>query len=175
MVDAAQNTNNTNIMSIIQQEKLTGPNFTNWLNRNCLKQLKHSTLANSRMDKKKPQGEKGKDKGKNNLAFASKAKISPPPKRDNLAKDPIYYHCKEVGHWRRNNPSYHAELKKRKNASVASTLGLRESRKLKHEALSLYIENRMCAAVEAIRSFDVIIPSGLVITVTRGVVSISRL
>ncbi|GJY54317.1 hypothetical protein Tco_0445981 [Tanacetum coccineum] len=30
MVVAAQNTNNTTIRSILQQEKLTGPNFTNW-------------------------------------------------------------------------------------------------------------------------------------------------
>nr|GEY17088.1 hypothetical protein [Tanacetum cinerariifolium]GEY29192.1 hypothetical protein [Tanacetum cinerariifolium]GEY29198.1 hypothetical protein [Tanacetum cinerariifolium] len=33
-------------------------------------------------DKKKPQGAKGKDKGKNKLAYAPKAKISLPPKRD---------------------------------------------------------------------------------------------
>nr|GFC73854.1 hypothetical protein [Tanacetum cinerariifolium] len=38
-------------------------------------------------DKKKPQGEKGKNKVKNKLAYASKAKISLPPKRDNLTKD----------------------------------------------------------------------------------------
>ncbi|GJT17261.1 hypothetical protein Tco_0875967 [Tanacetum coccineum] len=30
MAAAAQNTNNTTIRSILQQEKLTGPNFTNW-------------------------------------------------------------------------------------------------------------------------------------------------
>ncbi|GKE04712.1 hypothetical protein Tco_1396730 [Tanacetum coccineum] len=62
--------------------------------------------------------------------------------------------------------------------------GLRRSRKLKHKALSLYMGNGMRAAVEAIRSFDLILPSGLIIvldnchfalTVTRGVVSISRL
>ncbi|GKB77793.1 zinc finger, CCHC-type containing protein [Tanacetum coccineum] len=139
-------------------------------------------------DKKKPQGAK--------------------------AKDSICHHCKEVGHWRRNCPSYHAKLKKRKNASVASTSsiftielyafpnktwvydmscgihicntsqGLRESRKLKHGALSLYMGNGMRATVKAIGSFDLILPSGLIIvldnchfapTVTRGVVSISRL
>ncbi|GKD22237.1 zinc finger, CCHC-type containing protein [Tanacetum coccineum] len=165
-------------------------------------------------DKKKPQGAKGKAKGKNKLAYAPKTKIPPPPKRDNPAKDSICHHCKEVGHWRRNCPSYHAELKKRKNASEASTSGiftielyafsnntwvydtgygthicntsqgLRGSRKLKHGALSLYMGNGMRAAVEAIRSFDLILPSGLIIvldnchfapTVTRGVVSISRL
>ncbi|GKC90255.1 zinc finger, CCHC-type containing protein, partial [Tanacetum coccineum] len=68
-------------------------------------------------DKKKPQGAKGKAKGKNKLAYAFKTKIPPPPKRDNPAKDSICHHCKEVGHWRRNCPSYHAELNKRKNAS----------------------------------------------------------
>ncbi|GJX10745.1 retrotransposon protein, putative, ty1-copia subclass [Tanacetum coccineum] len=141
-------------------------------------------------------------------------KIIPPPKRDNTAKDSVCHHCKEVGHWSRNCPSYQAELKKRKNASVASTSGiftielytfpnktyvydtgcgthicntsqgLRESRKLKHEALSLYMGNEMRAAVEAIGSFDLILPSGLIIildnyhfapSVTRGVVLISRL
>ncbi|GKC61585.1 hypothetical protein Tco_1089183 [Tanacetum coccineum] len=30
MAVAAQNTNNTTIRSILQQEKLTGPNFTKW-------------------------------------------------------------------------------------------------------------------------------------------------
>ncbi|GJS44551.1 hypothetical protein Tco_0594672 [Tanacetum coccineum] len=113
------------------------------------------------------KGTKGKDKGKNNLAYDPKPKILPPPKRDNLAKDSVYHHCKEVGHWRINCLSYQAELKKRKNASMASTSGiftielyvfsnktwvydtgcgthicntlqgLRESRKLKHGALSL--------------------------------------
>ncbi|GJS56352.1 retrotransposon protein, putative, ty1-copia subclass [Tanacetum coccineum] len=121
---------------------------------------------------------------------------------------------REVGHWRRNCPSYQAELKKRKNASMASTSGiftielyafpnktwvydtscgthicntlqgLRESRKLKHGALSLYMGNGMRATIEAIRSFDLIIPSGLIIvldnchfvpSVTMGVVSISHL
>ncbi|GKB31622.1 retrotransposon protein, putative, ty1-copia subclass [Tanacetum coccineum] len=88
------------------------------------------------------KGAKGKAKGKNKLAYAPKTKISPPPKRDNSAKGSICHHCKEVGHWRRNCPSYHAELKKRKNASVASTSGLRESRKLKHGALSLHINKK---------------------------------
>ncbi|GJR14687.1 retrotransposon protein, putative, ty1-copia subclass [Tanacetum coccineum] len=160
------------------------------------------------------KGAKGKAKGKNKLAYAPKTKILPLPKRDNPAKDSICHHYKEVSHWRRNYPSYHAELKKRKNASVASTSGiftiklydfpnntwvydtgcrthicntsqgLRESKKLKHGALSMYMGNGMRAAVEAIRSFDLILPSGLIIvldnchfapTITRGVVSISRL
>ncbi|GJU99467.1 zinc finger, CCHC-type containing protein [Tanacetum coccineum] len=142
------------------------------------------------------------------------AQDPPPHKRDNLAKDSICHHCKEVGHWKRNCPSYQDELKKRKNVSIASTLsiftielyafpnktwvydmgfgthicntsqGLRGSRKLKHGALSLYMGNGMRAAVEAIGSFDLVLPSGLIIvlnnchfapTITRGVVSIFRL
>ncbi|GJY69224.1 zinc finger, CCHC-type containing protein [Tanacetum coccineum] len=165
-------------------------------------------------DKKKPQGAKGKAKGKNKLAYAPKTKIPLPPKSDNLAKDSICHHCKEVGHWRRNYPSYHVELKKRKNAGEASNSGIftikccaisnnawvydtgygthicntsqgfRRSKKLKHGALHLYMGNGMCAAVEAIGSFDLILSSGLIIvldnchyalTVTRGVVLISRL
>ncbi|GKD22516.1 hypothetical protein Tco_1224219 [Tanacetum coccineum] len=47
-------------------------------------------------DKKKLKGEKGKDKGKNKLAYAPKPKISPPSKRDNPTKDSVCHHCKEV-------------------------------------------------------------------------------
>nr|GEV76097.1 hypothetical protein [Tanacetum cinerariifolium] len=101
-------------------------------------------------DKKKPQGAKGKDKGKNKLAYAPKPKISPPPKRDNPKKDS----------------------------------GLEGSKNLKHKALSLYVGNGMRTAIEAIGSFDLVLPSGLIIvldnchfapTITSGVVSISCL
>nr|GEU46905.1 hypothetical protein [Tanacetum cinerariifolium] len=78
-------------------------------------------------DRMKPQGVKGKAKGKNKLAYAPKTKIPSPNKRDNLAKDSICHHFKE---------------------------GLRGSKKLKHGALSLYMGNEMCAAVKAIKSFD---------------------
>ncbi|GKF21030.1 zinc finger, CCHC-type containing protein, partial [Tanacetum coccineum] len=62
-------------------------------------------------------------KGKTKLAYAPKPKISPPPKRDNPAKESVCHHCHEVGHQRRNCSFYHAELKKRKNASIASISG----------------------------------------------------
>ncbi|GKE73901.1 zinc finger, CCHC-type containing protein [Tanacetum coccineum] len=108
-------------------------------------------------DKKKPRGTRGKDKGKNKLAYDLKPKIPPSPKRDNPVRDSVCHHCKE---------------------------GLRESRKLKHGALSLYIGNGMRATVKAIGSFDLILISGLIIvldnyhfapSVTRGVVSIAYL
>ncbi|GJT70419.1 retrotransposon protein, putative, ty1-copia subclass [Tanacetum coccineum] len=84
-------------------------------------------------DKKNPRGAKSKDKGNNKLAYGPKPKISPPPKRDNPER------------------------------TLSTTTAKRESRKLKHEALSLYMGNGMRAVVEAIRSFDLILPSGLII------------
>ncbi|GKA60929.1 retrotransposon protein, putative, ty1-copia subclass [Tanacetum coccineum] len=62
--------------------------------------------------------------------------------------------------------------------------GLRGARKLKQEALYLYVGNGVHAQVEAIGSYDLILPNGLVIyldnchyepTITGGVVSVSRL
>ncbi|GJS87004.1 NIN-like protein [Tanacetum coccineum] len=62
--------------------------------------------------------------------------------------------------------------------------GFRIERKLKQGALYLYMGNEVRAQVEAIGSFDLVLPNGLVIcldnchyapTITRGVVSVSRL
>ncbi|GKB78782.1 retrotransposon protein, putative, ty1-copia subclass [Tanacetum coccineum] len=61
--------------------------------------------------------------------------------------------------------------------------GFRIERKLKQGALYLYVGNRVRAQVEAIGSFDLVLPNGLVIcldnchyapTITRGVVSVSK-
>ncbi|GKD33475.1 hypothetical protein Tco_1248984 [Tanacetum coccineum] len=87
-------------------------------------------------DNNKPQGAKGKGKGKRKLPYTPKPKIPPPPKRYNLEKDSICHHYKE---------------------------GLRRSRKLKHGVLNLYMGNGMRATIEAIRSCDLILPSGLII------------
>nr|GEX96925.1 retrotransposon protein, putative, Ty1-copia subclass [Tanacetum cinerariifolium] len=86
-------------------------------------------------DKKKPQGVNSKDKRMNKLAYAPKPKILLPPKRDNPSKGFIYHHCKE---------------------------GLRGSRKLRHKALSLYVGNGMHATIKAIKSFDLVLPTGLI-------------
>ncbi|GJS50476.1 retrotransposon protein, putative, ty1-copia subclass [Tanacetum coccineum] len=65
-----------------------------------------------------------------------------------------------------------------------TTQGLRGSRKLKPGALSLYVGDGHRAAVEAIGTFHLELPSGLVIvlnnchyapSITRGVISVSRL
>ncbi|GJR03257.1 zinc finger, CCHC-type containing protein [Tanacetum coccineum] len=65
-----------------------------------------------------------------------------------------------------------------------STQGLRGSRKLKPGALSLYVGDGHRAAVEAIGSYHLCLPSGLVLvlhnyhyapSITRGIISVSRL
>ncbi|GJX56216.1 hypothetical protein Tco_0286113 [Tanacetum coccineum] len=55
---------------------------------------------------------------------------------------------------------YPAELKKEKNTSVASTSGIKGSRKLKHRALNLYMGNGMRATIEASGSFELVLASG---------------
>ncbi|GJR77767.1 hypothetical protein Tco_0090132 [Tanacetum coccineum] len=118
-------------------------------------------------EKNKPQGDKGKDKGKTKLVYSLKPKIPPPPKRDNMAKDSICHQCKEVG-------IFTIELYAFSNKSWVydmgcgthicnTSQGLRKSINLKHGALSLYVSNGMRVAVKAIGSFDLILPSDLVI------------
>ncbi|GJY42316.1 retrotransposon protein, putative, ty1-copia subclass, partial [Tanacetum coccineum] len=87
--------------------------------------------------------------------------------------------AREVGHWKRNCPVYLAELlKKKKQVGTASSSG---ARKPEQGALYLYVGNGFRAQVEAIGSFDLVLPNGLVIcldnchyapTITRGVVSV---
>ncbi|GJR63154.1 zinc finger, CCHC-type containing protein [Tanacetum coccineum] len=109
-------------------------------------------------------------------------KIPLPPKREHPKKDFVCHHCKEVGHWKRNCQSYQAELKKRKSASIASTSGI-FTIELYAFPNKTWVYDTGCV-VEAIGSFNLILPSGLIIvldnchfapSVTRGVVSISRL
>ncbi|GJX76662.1 retrotransposon protein, putative, ty1-copia subclass [Tanacetum coccineum] len=84
----------------------------------------------NRKPSKAAKGVQGKGKGKKVYAkaepsYAPKPKIPPPLKKDNPAKDAICHHCGEVGHWRRNYPTYLIELLKKKNlAQGASTSGI---------------------------------------------------
>nr|GEZ75225.1 hypothetical protein [Tanacetum cinerariifolium] len=119
---AAQNTNNMTIRLAPDPETVDPDTIDMYyetvnleLNRNRLKQSQHSMLVNRRKKAKTPavlaiwDGKIQKDKKKS---------------RGAKAKEYVCHHYKEVGHWRRNCPSYQAELKKRKNASVSSTLGI---------------------------------------------------
>ncbi|GJT64362.1 retrotransposon protein, putative, ty1-copia subclass [Tanacetum coccineum] len=111
-------------------------------------------------DTNKPRAAKGSGKGKNKQAYAPKPKMPSPPKKETLTKDSICHHYKEAGHQRRNCSTYWLSY----GTHICNTMqGLRGSRKLKHKALNLYVGNGMRAAVEAIGSFDLVLPSGLII------------
>ncbi|GJX68724.1 hypothetical protein Tco_0304451, partial [Tanacetum coccineum] len=93
-------------------------------------------------DKKKPRGAKGKDKRKKKLIILS-------PRSHHRLREIIQQRTLSATTARR--------------WVIGGEIGLRESRKLKHKALSLYMGNGMPASIEAIRSFDLILPSGLII------------
>ncbi|GJV92385.1 zinc finger, CCHC-type containing protein [Tanacetum coccineum] len=157
---------------------------------------------------------KQRGKGKSKLAYDPKHKIPPPTKKEHHAKDTECHHCHKTRHWKRNCPLYLAELKKNKaNTSGISgiftielfsfpksnywiydtgcgiTFGIqiqaaRGYRKLNKGALDLYVGNGNTTAVEAIESYDLILPSGMILvldnyhfypSITRGVISLSRL
>ncbi|GKD73450.1 retrotransposon protein, putative, ty1-copia subclass, partial [Tanacetum coccineum] len=157
---------------------------------------------------------KANGKGNDKHGYISKPKNPKPTAKEHPAKDDTCHHCKEVGHWKRNCPVFLAELLKKKQVGIASSSGIftielfafpnkswvydtdcgthvcitkqgfREARKLKQGALYLYMGNGVRAQVEAIRSFDLVLPNSLVIcldnchyapSITRGVVLIHHL
>ncbi|GJS13664.1 putative RNA-directed DNA polymerase [Tanacetum coccineum] len=116
---------------------------------------------------KKSQNAKGtgKEKGKGkDKSYIPKPKNPKPSTKERPAKDDACHHCKEVGHWKRNYPVYLDKLiMKKKQVSLLVLQDLRGERKLKQGALYFYIGNGVCAQVEAIGSYDLFLPNGLVI------------
>ncbi|GKB19397.1 zinc finger, CCHC-type containing protein [Tanacetum coccineum] len=98
----------------------------------ALHAIRAGRVQKNQKNKPHKAGRGGKGKGKNkmgyahnNVPFAPKPKTSPPPKKDNPAKDAICHQCGEVGHWRRNCPVYLTELmKKKKLPQGASASGI---------------------------------------------------
>ncbi|GKF49701.1 zinc finger, CCHC-type containing protein, partial [Tanacetum coccineum] len=122
--------------------------------------------ANKRSLKAKGKG-KANGKGKDKQVYIPKPKNPKPSAKEHPAKDDTCHHYKEVGHWKRKCP-----------------VGVREARKLKQGALYLYVGNGVRAQVEAIGSYDLVLPNGLVIcldnchyapSITKGVVLVHRL
>ncbi|GJT00159.1 retrotransposon protein, putative, ty1-copia subclass [Tanacetum coccineum] len=126
--------------------------------------------ANKKSQNAKGKG-KGKDKGKDK-SYIPKPKNPKPSAKERRTKDDACHHCKEVYDTGCGTHIYNTKQ------------GLRGARKLKQGALYLYVGNGIRAQVEAIGSYDLVLPNGLVIcldnchyapTVTRGVVLVSRL
>ncbi|GKA41393.1 retrotransposon protein, putative, ty1-copia subclass [Tanacetum coccineum] len=112
--------------------------------------------ANNKSLKAKGKG-KANGKGNDKQVYIPKPKNPKPSAKEHPAKDDACHHCKE---------------------------GFREARKLKQGAPYLYVGNGVHAQVEAIGSFDLFLPNGLVIcldnchyapSITRGVVSVHHL
>ncbi|GJR72385.1 zinc finger, CCHC-type containing protein [Tanacetum coccineum] len=125
---------------------------------------------------KKSLKAKGKNKvngkGKDKKVYIPKPNNPKPTAKERPAKDDACHHCKEVGHWKRNCHVYLAELqKKRKQVGSAILQGFRIERKLKQGALYLYVGNGVRAQVEAIGSFDLVLPNGLFL-MTRNLASL---
>ncbi|GKB27189.1 zinc finger, CCHC-type containing protein [Tanacetum coccineum] len=137
----------------------------------ALHAIRAGRVQKNQKNKPHKAGRGGKGKGKNkmgyahnNVPFAPKPKTPPPPKKDNPVKDAICHECSEI--------------------RTGEGTGLRGSRKLKPGALSLYVGDGHRAAVEAIGTYHLELPSGLVIvlnnchyapSITRGVISVLRL
>ncbi|GJZ06058.1 hypothetical protein Tco_0539851 [Tanacetum coccineum] len=125
---------------------------------------KQDEKSNKKSLKVKGKG-KANGKGKAKQVYIPKPKNPEPFAKEHPTKDDTCHQCKEVGHCKRNYPTYLAELiKKKKQVGTASSSDLKQ--------------------VKAIGSFDFVLPNGLVIcldnshyapSITRGVVSIHRL
>ncbi|GKE15398.1 retrotransposon protein, putative, ty1-copia subclass [Tanacetum coccineum] len=107
---------------------------------------------------KKAETPQGKDK----QVYIPKLKNPKPSAKEHPTKVDTCHHCKEVGHWKRNCLVYLAELlKKRSKLALPVLQGFREVRKLKQGAFYLYVGNGVRAQAEAIGSFDLVLPNGL--------------
>ncbi|GJW40719.1 retrotransposon protein, putative, ty1-copia subclass [Tanacetum coccineum] len=157
---------------------------------------------------------KQRGKGRSKLAYDPRHKIPLPVKKEHPTKDTECHHCYKTRHWKRNCPLYLAELKKNKASTsgtsgifmielfsfpksntwiydtvcgthICNTIQrLRGYQKLNKGALDLYIGNGHNAVVEAIRSFELILPSGMILvldnchfppSITKGIVSLLHL
>ncbi|GJX56152.1 retrotransposon protein, putative, ty1-copia subclass [Tanacetum coccineum] len=156
--------------------------------------------SNKKSLKAKGKG-KANGKGKDKQVYIPKPKNPKPSAKEHPAKDDTCHHCKVVGHCKRNCPTYLAELiKKKKQVGTASSSDVFIIELFSFPTKSWVYDTscgtlicntkyglggvRKLKQVEAIGSFDLVLPNGLVIcldnghyapSITRGVVSVHRL
>ncbi|GJZ33833.1 retrotransposon protein, putative, ty1-copia subclass [Tanacetum coccineum] len=132
------------------------------------------SIQKGRDNKSKPQGnkqKKGKGKAdKNKQVVPSQPKPNPKKRKENPNKDQACHHCHMTGHWKRNCPLYLEEDLMLKGTALLGSI--------------FHMGNGAQAVVEAIGTFDLVLPSGLVLklnncyfapSIVRGVVSFSCL
>ncbi|GJZ13804.1 retrotransposon protein, putative, ty1-copia subclass [Tanacetum coccineum] len=135
--------------------------------------------SNKKSLKAKGKG-KANGKGKDKQVYIPKPKNPKPSAKEHPAKDDTCHHCKEVGHCKRNCPAYLAELiKKKKQVGTASSsdvfiielFSFPTKSWVYDTSCGTHICNtkhglggvRKLKQVEAIGSFDLVLPNGLVI------------
>ncbi|KAI3723657.1 hypothetical protein L2E82_35412 [Cichorium intybus] len=146
-----------------------------------------------------PTNSKGKGKAKvvkgKGKKFVQTSR--PPKKKAKVAKEDACFECGKVGHWKRNCPTYLAELKKKKAGEGTSGIyvidlelynlspntwvfdtgcgthicnmlqGFKRSRRLKANEVVLRVGNSARVAVDSIGNFDLLLPNGLYLTLTN--------
>ncbi|GJT01066.1 retrotransposon protein, putative, ty1-copia subclass [Tanacetum coccineum] len=156
--------------------------------------------SNKKSLKDKGKG-KANGKGKDKQVYIPKPKNAKPSAKEHPDKDDTFHHCKEVGHCKRNCPTYLAELiKKKKQVGTASSSDVFIIELFSFPTKSWVYDTscgtlicntkhglggvRKLKQVEAIGSFDLVLPNSLMIcldnchyapSITRGAVSIHRL
>ncbi|GJZ15347.1 retrotransposon protein, putative, ty1-copia subclass [Tanacetum coccineum] len=137
-------------------------------------------IKGGKIQKSNKKSLKAKGKGKANGKGKDKQVYIPKPSaKEHPVKDDTCHHCKEVGHCKRNCPAYLAELIKKKKQVYDTSCGTHICN-TRHGLGRV----RRLKQVEAIGSFDLVLPNGLVIcldtchcvpSILRGVVSVHRL
>ncbi|GJT24652.1 retrotransposon protein, putative, ty1-copia subclass [Tanacetum coccineum] len=142
-------------------------------------------IRQGQIQKSKSQARgKGKQrgKGKSKLDYDPKHKIPLPAKKEHLTKDTKCIFTIELFLFPKSNSwIYDTGC----GTHICNTIqGLKGYQKLNKGALDLYVDNGNTTAVEAIGSFDLILPSGMILVldnchfspaIPRGVISLSRL
>ncbi|KAI3710140.1 hypothetical protein L2E82_39914 [Cichorium intybus] len=139
-----------------------------------------------------------KGKGKTRVVKGKGKKVvqtsRPPKKKAKVAKEDACFECGKIGHWKRNCPTYLAELKKKKAGEGTSGIyvidlelynlspttwvfdtgcgthicnmlqGFERSRRPKANEVVLRVGNSARVAVDSIGSFDLLLPNGLYLT-----------
>ncbi|GKA12601.1 hypothetical protein Tco_0692147 [Tanacetum coccineum] len=170
----AQNTNNTTIRSILQQEKLTGPNFTIWYRNLRIVLRSEGKLAHLEQPLISLPYLVASQAARDayNALYDAHNEVACLMLGGSLILNSLNkdydqfvqnYNMHSMG---KTIAKLHAMLKLHEKGIPKK--GLRRSKKLKHRALSLYIGNGMRPAVETIGNFDLIIPSGLIIDDTKS-------